>query len=320
MKKRITLGDFYSKAGNLLILALMFIVFSVMSPAFLRTTNLLNVLRQISMIGIVSVGFTLLLISGGLDLSIGAQIAFVDIVIALMIKAGWNSMLAVSIGLAATTLIGAINGGIVVKANVPPMMATFGMSTAIRGIAFIISGAKPIYEVPDWIKYMGQGLVCGFLPMQVILMVVIIGIGVVVLNKTYLGRYFCAVGSNTDAARLSGINTDWIRILAYAITGLLAGVAGIVMMGRVSSAQPSIATGFEMDVLTAVVLGGVSINGGRGSVVRAMVGVLIIGILSNGMSLIGLGDYWQQLVKGIILIAVIVADSFHTMNELKRIK
>ena len=320
MKKKFTFGDFYSKAGNLLVLAAMFVFFSLMTPAFLRTSNLFNVLRQVSMIGIVSVGFTLLLISGGLDLSVGAQIAFIDVIIALMVKGGMPSWLAVIVGLITTTLIGTVGGLIVVKASVPPMIVTFGISTAIRGIAYIISNAKPIYEVPDWIKYMGQGLVFGVIPTQVILMVIIIAIGVIILNKTYLGRYFCAVGSNTDAARLCGISTDKIRVLSYSITGFLSGVAGVVMMGRVSSAQPSIANGFEMDVLTAVVLGGVSINGGRGSVLRAMVGVLIIGILTNGMSLIGLGDYWQQLVKGLILIIVIVIDSFHTMREMKRLK
>jgi len=317
--KKFSFGSFYSKVGNLLILAIIFIIFIFLSPVFLNSTNLLNILRQVSMVGIVSVGFTLLLISGGFDLSVGSQIAFASVIIALMIKDGMPSVPAVIIGLCTTALFGFIIGIIVVKAKVHPLIVTLGMMTSIRGLAFIISGAMPIYEIPDWIKFMGQGLLFGFLPVQVVLMIIIIAVGAIILNNTYFGRYLYAIGSNTEAAELCGINTDLIRVLAYTITGFLTGIAAIVMMGRVSSAQPSIASGFELDVLTAVVLGGVSLNGGQGSMVRAMIGVLIIGILSNGMSLIGLGDYWQQLLKGIILIAVIIADSFQVRSKMKNI-
>lgn len=320
MKKKVSIGQIYAKVGNLVILAALILVFSILAPTFLRLTNLLNVLRQVSMMAIVSVGFTLLLISGGLDLSVGSQIAIMNIITATMFSKMVATPIAVLLGCILTTVIGTINGIIVVKAKVPPMMATYGMSIALRGLSFIICGGMPIYTIPPSVKFLGQGLVGGVVPTQVILMIFIIIIGTIVLNRTYLGRYFCAVGSNAEATRLCGISTSKIQILAYAITGFLCGVAGTVMMGRVNSAQPSIADGFEMDVLTAVILGGVSINGGRGSVPRAMVGVLVIGILSNGMSLIGLNDYWQKLVKGMILIAVIIADSIRVQNEAKCVK
>jgi len=314
MNNKLTFGKFYEKVGNLFILIAMMVVFSLLSPAFLSAQNLINILRQISMMAIVSVGFTLLLIAGGLDLSVGSQIAVMGVISGLLLQSGVPAFLAILAGIVFTTLIGAFNGLAIVKTKIPAMMATIAMMTALRGLAFILCGGYPIYDIPDSISYLGQGLLFGVIPIPVIIMAVIIVIGTILLNRTYLGRYFFAVGSNDEATRLCGISVAKVRILAYAITGFLSGIAGMIMIGRVSSAQPGAAESFEMDVLTAVVLGGVSVNGGRGSVPLAMLGVLVIGVLSNGMQLIGLNEYWQKLVKGAILLTVIILDSMRANN------
>ncbi len=308
--KKVSLDKLYSKYGNILIFLILVVIFTALSPVFLTMNNWLNILRQVSMTAIVSVGFTILLISDGLDLSVGSQIAVMNIVTALLFtKGGMPPVIAVIIGIAVTTLIGAFNGFVIVKTKVPAMMATIATMTALRGVAYILVGGYPIYEIPDSIKKIGQGLIAGVLPVPIIIMVVIIIIGTILLNRTYIGRYFYAAGSNAEATRLCGINVSKVRILAYAITGFLSGIAGLIMMGRVSSAQPSAGLEFEMDVLTAVVLGGVSVTGGKGSIPSAMLGVLVVGTLTNGMMLVGMNEYWQKLIKGTILLLVIVLDS-----------
>jgi len=319
MKNKISFSKVYEKVGNLLILLVMVIIFSVLSSAFLKSQNLINILRQVSSTAIVSVGFTMLLIAGGLDLSIGSQIAVMGVVTGLLMQAGIPTILAILAGIILTTLIGIFNGFVIVKAEIPPMMATIAMQMALRGLAYILCGGYPIYDMPKSVIYMGQGLVFGVIPVPVIIMLIIIVIGTIILNRAYIGRYFFAVGNNDEATRLCGIDVVKVKILAYGITGLLSGIAGLIMMGRVSSAQPGAADAFEMDVLTAVVLGGVSVNGGRGSIPLAMLGVLVVGVLTNGMQLIGVNDYWQKLVKGGILLVVIVLDSARARKSLKSI-
>lgn len=320
MKDKVSIGKIYEKVGNLFILIVMFIIFSALSPAFLKYQNLINILRQVSTTAIVTVGFSMLLIIGGLDLSVGSQIAVMGVVTGLLLQKGVPAVIALLIGILLTTAIGIFNGWVIVKTDIPPMMATIAMMTALRGVAYILCGGYPIYDMPKTIINIGQGLVLGFIPVPVIIMLVIIVIGTIVLNKTYLGRYFFAVGNNDEATRLCGINVSKVKIIAYGITGLLTGIAGAITMGRVSSAQPAAGDAFEMDVLTAAVLGGVSVNGGRGSIPLAMLGVLVIGVLTNGMQLIGVNDYWQKLVKGAILLIVIVLDSVRVKSASNSVK
>lgn len=262
-------GKIYEKVGNLLILLVMVIIFSALAPTFLNFKNWINILRQVSMTAIVTVGFTMLLIAGGLDLSVGSQIAVMGVICGLLFQMGCPPVVAILIGLVFTTIIGIFNGYVIVKADIPPMMATIAMMTALRGSAYILCKGYPIYDMPQSVIYMGQGLIGGVIPVPVVIMLIIIIIGTILLTRTYIGRYFFAVGNNDEATRLCGIDVSKVKILAYAITGFLSGVAGMIMMGRVSSAQPGAGDAFEMDVLTAAVLGGVSVNGGRGSIPQA---------------------------------------------------
>lgn len=285
--------------------------FSIMAPAFASFGNWMNIIRQISMMGIVTVGFSFLLIGGGLDLSVGSQIAILDVVVASMIvNLGVNPILAALIGILLTTAIGTFNGFVISKTGVPPLIVTLAMQTALRGATFLISNGYPIYGIPDWMKVLGQGNLFGVFPVPGLIMIIVIVFGIVLLNKTYLGRHFYALGSNAEAARLAGINVHFTRILTYGLLGFLTGIAGVVMLCRTGSGQPNIATGFEMDVMTAAVLGGVSLNGGKGNIPGAIIGAAIIGVLNNGMSIIGANDYWQQVITGAVLFAVVVFDSF----------
>jgi ribose transport system permease protein len=310
------LSKFFKQYAIIIVLIALVIVFSILAPAFIRINNVMNIFRQISMMSIVVVGFTFVLIAGGLDLSVGSQIAIINISIPLMItNAGIHPILAVFIGLAITTAIGFFNGYVITKTGVPPLIATLAMQTALRGLDYIITRGYPIYGIPDYLKVIGQGNIFGIIPVPGVIMVAVIIFGIILLNKTYIGRYFYALGSNTEATRLAGINIHFTRTLSYTLLGFLTGIAGIIMVTRVGSGQPNIATGFEMNVLTACVLGGVSVSGGKGTIPGAIIGAAIIGVLNNGMSIVGANDYWQQVITGIVLLIVVVFDSLSQRNR-----
>ncbi|HHW49169.1 MAG TPA: ABC transporter permease [Clostridiaceae bacterium] len=270
----------------------------------------MNILRQIAVMSIVVVGFTFVLLGGGLDLSVGSQIAIMNVSIALMIEnLGVNPILAIIIGIAMTTAIGLFNGYMISKTEIPPLIATLAMMTALRGLAFIFTKGYPIYGVPESLKFIGQGNIFNLIPVPAVITAAVIAFGIILLNKTYLGRHFYALGSNAEATRLAGINVHFTRTTTYTLLGFLTCIAGLVMLTRVGSGQPKIADGFEMNVLAACVLGGVSVNGGKGTIPGAIIGAIIIGVLNNGLSIIGANDYWQKVITGIVLFTVVVFDS-----------
>lgn len=309
---------FIRKYGNVFVIIALIIIFTLLNPVFLSVYNFMNIVRQIAMVGIISVGFTFVLIGGGLDLSVGAQIAFMNVCVATMIT-NWDfpPIISVIIGLLLTTLIGLFNGFVISRTSIPPLIATLAMQTILRGAGYLISGGYPIYGIPEGIKYLGQGYLFGVIPIPGLILIVIVLLGVFLLNKTYLGRHFYALGSNAEATRLAGINVHLTRTVTYAILGLLTGLAGLIMLGRLGSAQPNIATNYEMNALTACVIGGVSINGGKGTVFGALLGAIVIGILNNGMSLAGANEYWQMVITGSVLLAVVLFDS---LNHAKQVK
>lgn len=309
---------FLKKYGNVFVIIFLIVVFSLLNPAFMSLYNFTNIVRQISMVGIMSVGFTMVLIGGGLDLSIGAQIAFMNVIVATMIDSGGvNPVVAALAGIIITTLIGTFNGYVISRTSIPPMIATLAMQTILRGAGYIISKGYPIYGIPDGIKFLGQGYIFGVIPVPGLILIAIIIIGSFLLNKTYLGRHFYALGSNAEATRLAGVNIHFTRTVTYTILGALTGVAGLIMLGRVGSAQPNIAANYEMNTLTACVIGGVSLSGGKGSVMGALLGAIVIGILNNGMSLAGANEYWQMVITGSVLLGVVLFDSLSHSKRLK---
>lgn len=283
------------------VFVILFIAFTIANPRFITPGNLITIARQVSMYGIASIGMTFVILLGGIDLATGSIITFVNILCAyLMVHGGMNMFVAIILSILVATLIGTINGFMVSSIGMPALIATFASQTIFKGLAYILSGGTPVNGFTVDFKVIGQGYV-GAIPVPVIIMIVCFAVGSFILNKTYFGRYFYAVGGNEEAAKLSGIRVSRVKYLVYSLSGLFAGLAGIVMLSRTNSGQPTAGDGYEFDVITCVVLGGVSVTGGFGKLSNVVAGVLIIGALSNGMVLMNISSYVQMVVKGLVL-------------------
>lgn len=284
-----------------LVFVILFIGFTIANPRFTTPSNLLTIARQVSMYGIASIGMTFVILLGGIDLATGSIITFTNIFCAwLMVHLGVNMWAAILIALIAATVIGTLNGFMVSTVRIPALIATFATQTIFEGAAYLLCGGTPVNGFTKWFKVIGQGYV-GPVPVPVIIMAICFIVGSFILNKTYFGRYFYAVGGNEEAARLSGIRVGRVKYLVYSLSGLFAGLAGIVMLSRTNSGQPTAGKGYEFDVITCVVLGGVSVTGGYGKLSNVLAGVLIIGALTNGMVLLNVSSYVQLVVKGVVL-------------------
>lgn len=315
------LYKFYKKYGLFVILAIFIVVFSALNTQFLTPGNLLNILRQISMFGIVVVGYTMVMISGGCDMSVGGQLALCGMFAAtLNVTYGLPTFVVVILTLMLGALFGLINGLLMNVFNIMPLIVTLGTMLFFQGASYIISGGVAIFGLSDSFKFIGQGYL-GFVPLPIVILLVIGMLGYIVLHKTYFGRQIYAMGGNPEAARLAGVNIKKYRLAVFTITGILAAVAGIIMAARTGSAQPSAGASYPFDCMTAVVLGGVSFAGGSGSMLGAMMGVIIIGVLNNGMQLIGMDSNMINCVKGIVLLIAIGIDSVQrTGKKAKKVR
>lgn len=301
--------DLYGKVGVYFLLLIVIVIFAMLSDVFLSVNNIKNIGKQVSMIGICAVGISAVMLTGGIDISCGSIIALVTVVGAwVMTNLGWNMWAAIVICLILGAALGCWNGVVITYFKLPPMIATLAMQTIARGIGFIITEGTPIYGLPEEIKSIAQGEICG-LPVPILIMVAVFALGYWFLEKTYIGRRIYALGGNAEAARLSGINVDRITILVYTISSLMSAVAGIVMLSRINSGQPNAAQAYEMNVIPSAVLGGISLNGGEGKILNVIAGVLIMGCLSTGMTIIGLNEYWQYIVKGVVLTITVAIDN-----------
>ena len=299
----------YKKYAILGVLFILVTFFSISTNAFLTTGNLLNVARQVSMLGISAVGMTCVIMTSGIDLSVGSVMAIVNIIGALlMTQFGLPILPTVLITLAIAAAIGFVNGIMVAYVRVPALITTLAMMTLLRGLAYVLCGGMPVWGLPDSFRKLGQGHL-GPIPIPVIIMIATFAVGWVFLNRTRVGRYIYGLGGNREAVRLAGVRTARVETMVFVISSLLTGLAGLIMLSRINTGQPKIGTGFEMDVITAVVLGGVSIMGGSGSIFGVLVGVLIIGILSNGMILLDVSEYYQQITKGLVLLLAVTFDT-----------
>ena len=315
MKENKVVNQIKDKAIWVVLLVLV-VVFTAANPRFINPNNLLTLLRQVSMYGIASIGMTFVILLGDIDLSTGTIISFVNIICAyMMVNMGINPVVAVIISIIAATLIGVMNGFMVSTVGIPAIIATYATQTAFMGLALIICGGMPISGFSQGFAMIGQGYI-GIIPIPVIIMIICFAIGSFILNKTYFGRYFYAVGGNVEAAKLSGIRVGRIKYLVFAISGFFAGLAGIVMLSRTASGNASAgADGFEFEVITCVVLGGVSITGGLGKMSGVVAGTFIIGALKNGMVLMNVNSYVQKIVMGVVLA---LAVGFDCMQNKKR--
>ena len=292
-----------------LVFILEVIIFAVASKgAFVSGGNIINISRQVSYYGIASIGMTFVILIAGIDLSIGSIITLVNVICAfMMVNMGLNMWVAILISLIVATAIGLLNGSMVSRIGIPALIATFASQTVFEGVSYLISGGRPISGLPAGFALFGRWSV-GIVPVCTIIMILCFALGSFILNKTFFGRYFYAIGGNEEAAELSGIRVNRMKTLIYSLSGLFAGLAGIVLLSRSNSAQSTVGKGMEFDVITCVVLGGVSVNGGVGRMSGVVAGVLIIGCLTNGMILMDVSEYIQMVVKGIVLAVAVGID------------
>lgn len=309
------LMDFMKNQAIWVVFIVMVIAFTIANPRFLTTSNLLIMLRQVAVWGIASVGMTFVILLGDIDLSTGSIITFVNVMCAyFMVNAGISPWVAAILTLLIATLIGLVNGIMVADIGIPSLIATFATQTALAGLSLIICKGQPINGFTDGFRFLGQGKLWG-VPVPVIVMLICFAIGNFILNKTYFGRYFYAVGGNAEASRLSGIRTRKVKYLVFALSGFFAGLAGLVLLSRTNSGMGNAGLGYEFKVITCVVLGGVSVAGGYGKMSGVVAGTFIIGALNNGMVLMNINSWVQDIVLGIVLILAVGFDCYQNRKR-----
>lgn len=277
----------------------------LLSPSFLTPSNFLNVLRQVSVNGVIAVGQTLVILTGGIDLSVGSGVGVAGVIVAKL--APYGVVPAVGVALAAGLAAGLANGLIITRLRVTPFVATLGMMAILRGADFVISNGYSISGTPYLVQFVGQGSIAG-IPMLVVVMLAAMGIAYYVLNYTVFGRHIYAVGGNEEGARLAGVRVQRTKLWVYVISGLAMGIAGVMLAGRMNTGEPNAGTGYELDCIAAVVIGGTSLFGGQGTIVGSLLGALVLGVVNNGMNILNVSVYWQQVVKGLIIVAAVVID------------
>lgn len=325
---RESLNAFVRKYAIVLIFIVMFVTMTFLTDAFLQPRNLVNVVRQISVVGLIAIGVTMVIITTGIDLSSGSVLALAAVFAAsLAQQPDWHDakypglmlpvIVPIIVALGIGILCGAINGGLIAKFKIPPFIATLGMMTVARGFALIYSN-RPVSGLTDTYNFIGQGEIFKVFPIPgqpplgipvpvIILAAVAIGAHIM-LNSTRFGRHIYAIGGNEQAALISGLNVGRIKIGVYTIAGLLSGLAGLVLSSRIGSGQPGLAVGIELDAIAAAVIGGTSLSGGIGTIWGTIIGALIIGVLNNGLDLLNVSAYWQTIVKGSIIVIAVIID------------
>lgn len=314
-----------AKYQSLIALFILCLVLGVLSDKFLTVTNGWNVLRQISVNVCIATGMTLVVLTSGIDLSVGSVLALCGAVTAGLLKngiempssnlyIGFTLLGGVLAGILAGTLLGSFNGWTITKFKVPAFVATLAMLTIARGLTMLWTGGFPISALGGKFAVIGTGWFLG-IPLPVWISGIIVFLAVGITKKTKLGRYIYAIGGNENAARLSGINIDKIKITVYAIAGALAAVGGIIVTSRLDSAQPNAGVSYELDAIAAVVIGGTSLSGGRGTVLGTVLGAIIIGVLNNGLVLLNVSPFWQQVVKGLVILLAVIIDKANSKND-----
>lgn len=300
-----------SGLGPVLALIVLALITTVMNPSFLDPNNLLNLLRQVSINGLIAFGMTFVILTGGIDLSVGAILALTSALSAMMITSGVPTLIAMLIGIIFGGLLGGLNGLIITKGGAAPFIASLATMTIFRGATYVFTNGNPITSKAmnnSFIfQFIGRGYFFG-IPVPVIIMLISFFILYILLHKMTFGRKTYALGGNEKAAFVSGIKVNITKTWIYVISGIVSSAAGMILISRLSSAQPDAGTGFEMDAIAAVVLGGTSLAGGRGRIFGTLIGALIIGTLNNGMNLIGISSFYQQIVKGIVIIIAVLLD------------
>ena len=303
--------------ASIIALLIMVVILSFTTKSFMVSTNLISVLRQVCVNCFIAFGITCVLISGGIDLSVGSVVAAAGVIAVRMANAGMPVAFAVAAALAFGAILGLFNGYVISHTTLPPFIVTLSTQIIVRGISYLLTGGMPAQCTNDAFNYLGTGMVFG-VPIPVILVIVVLAILYFVINRTAFGRHVYATGGNKEAAQYAGVDTKSVQMRVYMISGIVAALAGVVLAARLYSGQPSVGEGFERDAIAASVLGGTSFNGGIGTLGGTVVGVLIIGVLNNGMNLLKINSYWQYVVKGCVILGAVYIDFMKKRGSLKK--
>ncbi|NPV52014.1 MAG: ABC transporter permease [Firmicutes bacterium] len=307
---------FMANYGIIIVFIVLCLMLSAISPYFFTEKNIMNVLRQTSINGLLSIGMTFVILTGGIDLSVGSILAFAGIVGASFSSSAFTALgnhiypaqFSFFISLLVGITLGLVNGACIAKWKIPPFVMTLGMLSMARGLTYIYTDGMPIPNIHKDFLVIGQGQIFS-IPVPVIIFILVTCIAWVVLYKTRFGRYVYAVGGNEKSAKLSGINTRQVILLVYAISGLLSALGGLILTARTTAGLPQAGVSYELDAIAAVVIGGTSLSGGQGTLVGTFFGALIMGVINNGLDLLGVSSYFQQLIKGAIIVVAVLLDS-----------
>lgn len=307
--KKNNISNIIRNLGPLIGLILLVVVISVLNGEFLALSNILNLLRQVSINALIAFGMTFVILTGGIDLSVGSILALSSAIMAKMLVSGVNPILAIVLACVVGVILGAINGFVISYGKVAPFIATLATMTIYRGMTLVFTNGNPITGLSDSVvfKMFGRGYIAG-IPVPVITMMLAFGLLWVVLNKTPYGRKVYAIGGNEKVSNIVGIKINKIKIMIYGLTGLLSALAGAIITSRLNSAQPTAGMSYELDAIAAVVLGGTSLSGGKGRIFGTLIGALIIGTLNNGLNLLGVSSFYQMVVKGIVILLAVLLD------------
>ena len=297
------------RLGPLLGLIILVVVITMLNNSFIAPSNIFNLLRQVSINGLIAFGMTFVILTGGIDLSVGSILALSSALMALMMTSGVDPILAICIGGLIGAVLGAMNGMLVAFGKMAPFIVTLATMTIFRGLTLVVTDGNPITNLGDSYAFQlfGKGYFFG-IPVPAVTMLIVFIILYIVLHKTVFGKNVYAIGGNEKASFISGIKVNRVKIFIYSISGLMAAIAGAILTSRLNSAQPTAGTAYELDAIAAVVLGGTSLSGGKGRIFGTLVGVLIIGVLNNGLNLLGVSSFYQQVIKGIVILIAVLID------------
>ncbi|MCQ4088305.1 ABC transporter permease [Saccharibacillus sp. JS10] len=307
--KKFKLSEVTQKLGPLLGFIILVVIVSILNPAFLEPLNLLNLSRQVAINALIAFGMTFVILTGGIDLSVGSILALSSAFVANLMIAGLDPILAILVGCVAGAVMGMINGLMITKGKMAPFIATLATMTVFRGLTLVYTNGNPITGLGDDLSFQlfGRGYFFG-IPVPAVTTLIVFAILWVILHKTSFGRKTYAIGGNEKASIVSGIKVHRVKIMIYSLAGLLAALAGAILTSRLNSAQPTAGQSYELDAIAAVVLGGTSLTGGRGWIVGTLIGALIIATLNNGLNLLGVSSFYQMVVKGVVIVIAVLID------------
>ncbi len=298
--------------GIIIAILTMMIIFTIINPIYLSTDNLIDIIKQSTINGLLAIGITLVIITAGIDLSVGSIFAIVIVSVGKILNAGVNPIIAVTIGLIIGFLLGVINGILITKLEIQPFIVTLGTMSAYRGISYIITGGWPVLDISENFRIMFDGDFLGIIPVSVIILLLTALIIFILLKYTKFGSYIYALGSNEEATLLSGVNVNFNKTIAYGLCGVTAALSGVVLLARLGTGEPTAGIGYELNAIAAAAVGGASLSGGRGTVQGTLLGTILLSALRVGLIVVGVDSFWQYIATGVI---IVIAASFETINK-----